>query len=89
MVQTLFAYARQRAGRSGSWERAPAATGTPEPELEVKQAISSKWRIFFASERKPKYALNSEFESAQTDVNEKSSNAAKKIDFSAGGKSDC
>ena len=48
----MIAHARQRAGRSGGWERAPAATGTPEPELEVKTAIWSKWRIFFASQKK-------------------------------------
>ena len=71
-------------------QRGPlAANGTPEPELEVKQAISSKWRIFFACERKLEYAVNWEFQSAQTDVNGKSSNAVKKIDVSAGGKSDC
>ena len=40
---------------------APAASETPEPELEVKQAIPSKWCFFFASERKLPYALNLEF----------------------------
>ena len=43
----LAADAQQRTGRSGGSERALAATRTPEPELEVKHAIWSKWRIFF------------------------------------------
>ena len=55
--------------------------------VSIEWQPNRKWRIFFASERK--YALNSEFKSPQTDVNGKSSDAVKKIDFSAGGKSDC
>ena len=82
----IFACARQRAGSSGYWERAPAASGTPELEPEAKQAVWNKWLIFCLSERKLKYAVNPEFKSAQNDQNGKSSNAVKKIDFSAGGK---
>ena len=46
-------------------QAAGRTTRTPEPELEVTQAILSKWGIFFASERKLKCALNSGIKSAQ------------------------
>ena len=63
---SIFLFCATARRKIGDCERDPTATGTPEPELEVEQTISSKWRIFFASERTLKYALDSEFESAGT-----------------------